>query len=391
MKCYKCGKARHLFVDCKNEGVTCFNYGETGHIRTQCQKPKKDKKDERVFALEGTQTSSEDKLIRGIRFINSTPLIAIIDTSATHSFIATDCASKLNLVVSNMRGEMVIDTPTKGSVTTSLVCLKCPLSIFDKDFVVDPICLSLGGLDVILGMDWLESNCVHINCCEKSVRFLTPEEKGEDVFLSARQLRELMKDEAQVFVLLASLSIESHREIDELPVVREFSEVFLNDIPDVPPEREIEFVIDLVPGTILVSMAPYRMSASELAELKKQLEDLLENKFVRPSVSPWGAPVLSVKKKEGSTRLCVDYRQLNKVTVKNMYPLPRIDDLMDQLVGARVFSKIDLRSGYHHIKVKDDDIQKTTFKTRYGHYEYVVMPFDVNNAPRVFMEYIVIP
>ena len=129
------------------------------------------------------------------------------------------------------------------------------------------------------------------------------------------------------------------------------------------------------------------MSASELVELKKQLEDLLEKKFVRPSVSPWGAPVLLVKKKEGSMRLCIDYRQLNKVTIKNKYPLPRIDDLMDQLVGACVFSKIDLRSGYHQIRVKDDDIQKTAFRTRYGHYEYVVMPFGVTNAPGVFMEY----
>ena len=134
-------------------------------------------------------------------------------------------------------------------------------------------------------------------------------------------------------------------------------------------------------------MSPYRMSASELKELKSQLEDLLEKKFIRPSVSPWGAPVLLVKKKEGFMRLCVDYRQLNKVTIKRKYPLPRIDDLMDQLVGASVFSKIDLRSGYHHIRVNAEDIQKNTFRTRYGHYEYSVMPFGVTNAPGVFMEY----
>jgi hypothetical protein len=122
-------------------------------------------------------------------------------------------------------------------------------------------------------------------------------------------------------------------------------------------------------------MAPYRMSASELGELKKQLEELLEKKCIRPSVSPWGAPVLLVKKKEGSMRLCIDYRLLNKVTIKNKYPLPRINDLMDQLVGACVFGKIDLRSGYHQIRVKAEDISKTAFRTRYGHYEYSVMPF----------------
>ena len=134
-------------------------------------------------------------------------------------------------------------------------------------------------------------------------------------------------------------------------------------------------------------MAPYWMPASELKELKSQLGDLLEKKFIRLSVSLWGAPILLVKKKEVSMMLCVDYRQLNKVTIKNNYPLSRIDDLMDQLVGENVFSKIDLRSGYHHIRVKAEDIQKTAFTTRYGHYEYFVMPFGVTNAPGVFMEY----
>jgi len=127
------------------------------------------------------------------------------------------------------------------------------------------------------------------------------------------------------------------------------------------------------------------MFASELGELKKQLEELLEKQLIRPSVSLWGAPVLLVKKKDGSIKLCVDYRQLNKVMIKNRYPLPRIDDLMDQLVGAEVFNKIDLRSGYHQIRVKAEDISKTAFRTR--HYEYSVMPFGVTNAPCVFMEY----
>jgi len=124
-------------------------------------------------------------------------------------------------------------------------------------------------------------------------------------------------------------------------------DVFPTDLLGVPPERDIDFVIDLEPGTKPISIPPYRMAPAELKELKEQLEDLLKKGFIRPSVSPWGAPVLFVKKKDGTMRMCIDYRQLNKVTVKNKYPLPRIDDLFDQLQGASVFSKIDLRSGYH--------------------------------------------
>lgn len=176
-------------------------------------------------------------------------------------------------------------------------------------------------------------------------------------------------------MLLATLEAKDNLVIGDLAVVCDFPDVFPEEVNELPPEREVKFSIDLVPGTRPISMALYRMSVVELTELKSQLEDLLDKKFIRPSVSPWGAPVLLVKKKEGTMRLCVDYRQLNKVTIKNRYPLPRIDDLMDQLVGASVFSKIDLRSGYHQIRVKTEDIQKTAFRTRYGHYEYSVMPF----------------
>ena len=132
-------------------------------------------------------------------------------------------------------------------------------------------------------------------------------------------------------------------------------------------------------------MAPYRMAPAELKELKKQLEELLDRGFIRPSISPWGAPVLFVRKKDGSMRLCIDYRRLNQVTVKNKYPLPRIDDLLDQLKGASVFSKIDLRSGYWQLRVEEVSIPKTAFRTRYGHYEFVVMPFGLTNAPVAFM------
>ena len=155
--------------------------------------------------------------------------------------------------------------------------------------------------------------------------------------------------------------------LEDYQVLQEFKDVFPDEILGLPPKRDIDFTIELVPGAAPVSKTPYRMSTLEMLELKMQLQELLEKKYIQPSVSPRGAPVLFVKKKDGTLRLCIAYRQLNKVTMKNKYPLPRIDDLFDQMRAAKVFSKIDLRSGYHQVRIKDEDIHKTAFKTWYGH------------------------
>jgi hypothetical protein len=173
--------------------------------------------------------------------------------------------------------------------------------------------------------------------------------------------------------------------VKDIPIVCEYPDVFPDDLPGMPPDRDIEFIIELQPGTAPISKRPYRMPPNELAELKIQLQDLLDKGYIRPSVSPWGCSALFVKKKDDSLRLCVDYRPLNAVTIKNKYPLPRIDILFDQLAGAKVFSKIDLRSGYHQIKIRPSDIPKTAFSTRYGLYEYLVMSFGLTNAPAYFM------
>ncbi|GJR66765.1 reverse transcriptase domain-containing protein [Tanacetum coccineum] len=175
-------------------------------------------------------------------------------------------------------------------------------------------------------------------------------------------------------------------ELGSFDAIIDFPEVFPEDLPGLPPTRQVEFQIDLVPGAAPVARAPYRLAPSEMKELSEQLKELSDKGFIRPSSSPWGAPVLFVKKKDGSFRMCIDYRELNKLTVKNRYPLPRIDDLFDQLQGSSVYSKIDLRSGYHQLRVREEDIPKTAFRTRYGHYEFQVMPFGLTNAPAVFMD-----
>ncbi|GKB82393.1 putative reverse transcriptase domain-containing protein [Tanacetum coccineum] len=176
------------------------------------------------------------------------------------------------------------------------------------------------------------------------------------------------------------------KQLKDVPVVQDFPEVFPKDLSGLPPARPVEFQIDLIPGSVPVARAPYRLAPSEMKEFSEQLQELSDKGFIRPSSSPWGAPVLFVKKKDGSFRMCIYYRELNKLTVKNRYPLLRIDDLFDQLQGSSIYSKIDLRSGYHQLRVREKDIPKTTFQTRYGHYEFQVMPFGLTNAPAVFMD-----
>ncbi|GKB02652.1 putative reverse transcriptase domain-containing protein [Tanacetum coccineum] len=173
------------------------------------------------------------------------------------------------------------------------------------------------------------------------------------------------------------------KQIKDVPIIRDFPKVFPKDLPCLPPARPVEFQIDLIPRAAPVAQAPYRLAPSEMKELSEQLQELSEKGFIRPSSSPWGAPVLFVKKKDGSFRMCIDYRELNKLTVKNLYPLPRIGDLFDQLQGSNIYSKIDLRSGYQQLRVREQDIPKTAFRTRYGYYEFQVMPFRLTNAPTV--------
>ncbi|XP_070679270.1 uncharacterized protein [Malus domestica] len=275
------------------------------------------------------------------------------------------------------------------------VYLGCPVMVEGVIMSADLIPLDIVDFDVILGADWLHHNRAHIDCYGKSVTFYRPglpevtfvgERSGvRHGVISAMRARKLLSKGCQGYLAHVVLNDVAPTSIEEVGVVRHYPDVFPDDLPGLPPDREVEFSIDLLPGTDPISLTPYRMAPAELRELKIQLQELLDKGFIQPSSSPWGAPVLFVKKKDGTLRLCIDYRQLNRVTIKNRYPLPRIDDLFDQLKGACVFSKIDLRSGYYQLKIKEDDVPKTAFRTRYGHYEFLVMPFGLTNAPAAFM------
>jgi hypothetical protein len=228
-------------------------------------------------------------------------------------------------------------------------------------------------VDVILGMNWLAQNKDVINASQRTVLL----SHGQEGVRLSILVSVPVKATGRAFEAIV-------QEIKDITIVCEFLDVFPEDLPVLPTERDVEFVIELKPSTTPISRRSYRMPPNELAELKTQLQDLLEKGFIRPSSSPWGCLAIFVKKKDQTLRICVDYGPLNEVTIKNKYPLPRIDLLFDQLTGARVFSKIDIMSGYHQIRIRLEDIPKTAFTTQYGLFEYLVMSFGLTNAQAHF-------
>ncbi|KAL8121369.1 hypothetical protein AgCh_018198 [Apium graveolens] len=310
----------------------------------------------------------------------------------TFNMTMKDAVQSSDMVVEQV---LMIELANKNEVSVDRVCPRCDIEIAGHHFYANLIPFKLGEFDVILGMDWLSENNAQIDCKNWKMRLQTLDNKKKVIFQGNKQVKKFLTI-AQAKKLLhqnceAYLAhvIDTSKEVpvlEAIPVVNEFPDVFLDDLPGLPPDRKIEFAIDLAPGTEPVSKAPYRMAPVEMKELATQLQDLLDKGVIRSSISPWGAPVLFVKKKDGSMRLFIDYRELNKLAIKNKYPLPRIDDLFDQLRGAVWFYKIDLRSGYHQLKIKPEDISKTAFRTKYGHYEFLVMAFGLTNAPTAFMD-----
>jgi hypothetical protein len=313
-----------------------------------------------------------EEVLAGTFFLNEHLVIILFDSGASHDFMSSTCAKKANLSLVASGAPYVISTP-RGRVDANRIVQKAPLELSGIIFRTNLIILGGKCIDVIIGMRWMKLHRAVLDIADQLVHLDSPVYGKVTLHLPV------------IPSIKASLHHVAERKIEDIHVVREFLNVFLDDLPGMPSERAIEFKIELQPGIALIAKAPYKMSPVELKELKIQLQGLLDKGYIRPSVSPWGCFTLFVEKKDKELRLCVDYRPLNAVTIKNKYPLPHIDILFDQLAGAQVFSKIDLCSGYHQIKIHVEDIPKTAFTTRYGLYEYLVMSFGLTNASAHFM------
>ncbi|GJU72632.1 putative reverse transcriptase domain-containing protein [Tanacetum coccineum] len=321
----------------------------------------------------GAEEARQDlNIVTGTFTMNNHFSTTLFDSGADYRFVSTTFIPLLGIGPSELGFIYEIEIASGQLVEIDNVIKVSKLEIEGHVFDIDLIPFGHGNIDVIIGMDWLSNHKAEIICHKKVVRI---------PLLDGKVLRVLGEKPKENMRQLKSAKVSDKKQ-EEIVVVRDFSVVFPDDLSGLPPLREIE----LIPRATLIAKSPYCLAPSELEELSRQLKELQDKGFIQPSSSPWGEPVLFVKKKDGSFRMCIDYRELNKLTVKNHYTLPRIDDLFDQLQGSQFFSKIDLRSGYHQLRVHEDDIPKTAFRTRYRHFEFIVMPFGLTNAPTVFMD-----
>ncbi|GJT99737.1 putative reverse transcriptase domain-containing protein [Tanacetum coccineum] len=378
--CYECGSTDHLKSTCprlnreqrsggNRPNQVVANNGGQGH-GNQARG--------RAFMLGAEEALQDPNIVTGMFTLNDHYATTLSDSGVDYSFVSTTFIPLLGIEPSDLGFTYKIKKASWQLVEIDKVIRGCKLEIEGHVFDINLIPFRSGNFDVIIGMDWLSDHKVEIIFHEKIVRI---------PLLDGKVLRVLEEKPKEKMRQLMSAKANEKKQ-EEIIVVKDFPEVFPDDLSGLPPVREIKFWIELFLGAMPVAKSPYHLAPSKLEELSGQLKELQDKGFIRLSSSLWGAPILFVKKKDGSFRLCIDYRELNKLTIKNRYPLPRIDDLFDQLQGLKFFSKIDLRSGYHQLRVHEDDIQKTAFKTRYGHFEFTVMPFGLTNAPAVFMDLI---
>ncbi|GJS40951.1 putative reverse transcriptase domain-containing protein [Tanacetum coccineum] len=358
-KCHKCNRVGHLARDYRStvnsntannqrgigagQKATCFECGAQGLFKKEYPKLKNNNHANqgrngnalvKVYAVGCSWTNPESNVIIGTFHLNNRYASVLFDTGADRSFVSTAFSSQINITPTTLDHYYDVELANGRIVRLNTILQGCTLNFLNHPFNIDLIPVELGSFDVIIGIDCNRGNktCLNITPCTKIQKYML---KGCPIFLAHVTTKET-EDKSEE---------KRHKDV---PIVLDFLEVFPEDLP---------------------ARAPYRLAPSKMKELSDQLKDLSKKGFIRPSSLPWGALVLFVKKKDGSFRMCINYRELNKLTVKNCYPLPRINDLFDQLQGSSVYSKIDLRSGYHQLRVREEEILKTEFKTRYGHYE----------------------
>jgi hypothetical protein len=371
-RCFNCGSPSHFINDCPQPRRSFQGQTSGPNNKGKGKRQVVQVRQGRVNFTTLSELPEGAPIMTGTFSINHQPVIILFDSGATHSFISSKCGTKVGLNFYPTNGAYMTTTPG-SKISSNQIFGKVPIQLGSNLIKADLLLLDLEEMDVLLGMDWMTRHRVSLDISSRAVEIDSFDHEPTILYLPQREC-----NNSCVY------TVEGIKLMD-IPIVCEYPYIFPDDLSGMPPDRDIEFIIELQPNTAPISKRPYRMPPNELAELKIQLQDLLDKGYIRPSASPWGCPALFVKKKDNSLRLCVDYRPLNAVTIKNKYPLPRIDILFDQLAGARVLSKIDLRSGYHQIKIRPSDIPKIAFSTRYGLYEYLVMSFGLTNAPAYFM------
>ncbi|GJS27408.1 putative reverse transcriptase domain-containing protein [Tanacetum coccineum] len=424
-KCGNCKRYGHTTNDCRVNTTTttttnnnnnnnnknqkagaCYECGNTGHIKKNCPKLKKRGNGNgngtslgRAYALGGRDASPDSNVITGTFLLNNRYATNFFDTGADRSFVSNTFSVLFNITPTTLKNHYDIELADGKIIGVNTIIRGCTLNFMNHPFNIDLMPVLLGSFDVIIRMDWLTKYHGVIICDEKVIRVPfgrkmlifqgngnNQREESRLNIISCTKAQEYLSKGCDVFLVhITTKEAKDKSEgkrLEDVLIVRDFPE----DLPGIPPARQVEFQIDLVLGAAPVARAPYRLAPSEMKELAEQLQELSNKGFIRPNSSPWGASVLFAKKKDRSFCMCIDYCELNKLTVKNHYLLPRIDDLFDQLQGSSVYSKMDLRSGYHQLRVHEEDIPKTAFRTRYGHYEFQVMPFGLTNAPAVFMD-----
>ncbi|GJS53561.1 putative reverse transcriptase domain-containing protein [Tanacetum coccineum] len=341
LKCHKCNKVGHFARDCRStvnannannqrgtgsgQRPTCFECGAQGHFKRECPKLKNNNNrgnqvgggnaPAKVYAVGHAGTNPDSNVVTGTFLLNNRYASILFDTGADRSFVSTAFSSQIDIIPTALDHYYDVELADGRIIGLNTILRGCTLNILNHPFNINLMPVELGSFDAIIGMDWLAKYQAIIVCAEKIVFFL------------AHVTTEEVEDKSE------------KKRIEDVPIVRDFLEEFPEDLSGLPPTRQVEFQIDLVPGVVPVARAPYRLAPSEMKELSEQLKELSDKCFIRPSSSPWGAPVLFVKKKDESFRMCIDYRELNKLTVKNRYPLPRIDDLFDQLQGSSLGDK----------------------------------------------------